>query len=147
MGFNEILFLEVWAQWGIPGNNELSGQKECWEYFDNEGEGSFLFVQWVCDLKGAEDTDSCYLHHFLHCFSSSGGRFLHLLAEEDHLWICFSSSRVCVGQGVPWLAHVCTRASSCWALPSPPDSRNASRISNPNPRYCRSAEKETTGNK
>lgn len=71
MGFNEILFLEVWAQWGIPGNNELSGQKEGWEYFDNEGEGLLLFVQWVCDLQRAEDIDFCYLH-FFHCF-------LHLL--------------------------------------------------------------------
>lgn len=58
-----------------------------------------------------------------------------------------SKPAVCFGQGLPWLAHVCTRARGCWALPLPPDSRDASRISNPNPRSCRSAGKETNGNK
>lgn len=59
-----------------------------------------------------------------------------------------SKPAVCVFWARGALAGSCVYESSdCWALPWPPDSRDTSRISNPNPRYHGSAGKETNGNK
>lgn len=60
----EFSFLRVRGGWDVLGNDDFLLQQECWEYFDSEGEGSFLVIQWGCVLEQetltfATSTNSC----------------------------------------------------------------------------------------